>query len=646
MVRSVGAVALCFTGGVDAPWTALADALLRREVMRCRRERGPVADPLAGLKIDEDDVDRLLDGPGDPNRGERKEQSGLDKDVDRAGEALAATLRQPGQFAELCANAALDFGPAAVLSVLAAVELDPRRQRIVAYIQDDVTKPRPTIALLRDLFGEAGALAVSPASRLRHAGLVEVDESGAWGSAPVSVAPQVLWVLTGERGLDPELPPAAWTIPGGDGAGERLVLVSGADRTRRLQAAVEAAGAPAFLVTPVPESPKEWSAVVRTATLAGLGVILEVGPSLAPDARRRIEEADHLAWALSSVAELPLEDLPRRPWVERRAVEPEITDDEWHGALGEQLRAGHRLSAEQLRLVAGASAGLGGDIDAAIRRLASGHLDQHARRIRPRKKWDDLVLSADKLAQLREMVNRYRHRDKVHGDWGFPVFPSAGLVAMFSGPSGTGKTLAAEIVAGELGLDLYKLDLSAVVSKYIGETEQNLERVFNAASAGNLVLFFDEADSLFGKRSEVTDARDRYANIEVSYLLQRLESYDGLVVMATNFQKNIDEAFLRRIHVGIEFAVPEEPERLRIWQQAFPPDAPLADLDWDFLARQFKLAGGAIKNAALHAAFLAAEADTQITMEAIMFGLKREFQKLGRLRTAADFGHYAELVNS
>ena len=204
----------------------------------------------------------------------------------------------------------------------------------------------------------------------------------------------------------------------------------------------------------------------------------------------------------------------------------------------------------------------------------------------------------------------------------------------------------AQLASGVLGLDLYKLDLSAVVSKYIGETEQNLERVFSAASAGNLVLFFDEADSLFGKRSEVSDARDRYANIEVSYLLQRLESYDGLVVMATNFQKNIDEAFLRRIHVGIEFTVPEEPERLRIWQQAFPPGAPLGDLDWDFLARQFKLAGGAIKNAALHAGFLAAEAGTDITMEAIMFGLKREFQKLGRLRTAADFGEYATLVNS
>jgi AAA+ superfamily predicted ATPase len=357
-----------------------------------------------------------------------------------------------------------------------------------------------------------------------------------------------------------------------------------------------------------------------------------------------VEECDHLAWALSSPIELPLEELPRRPWVERRAGPPEITDDEWSGALGETARKGHRLSAEQLRLVAAASAGLGGDVDAAVRRLASGHLDQHARRIRPRKKWDDLVLAPDKLAQLREIVSRYQHRDRVHGDWGFPAFPSSGLVAMFSGPSGTGKTLAAEIVAGELGLDLYKLDLSAVVSKYIGETEQNLERVFNAASAGNLVLFFDEADSLFGKRSEVTDARDRYANIEVSYLLQRLESYDGLVVMATNFQKNIDEAFIRRIHVSVEFPMPDEDERIALWRHAFALGAPIEGIDWDFLAKQFKLSGGSIKNAALHSAFLAAEAGTAISMETVILGLKREFQKLGWLRTVADFGPYTDLV--
>ena len=171
-------------------------------------------------------------------------------------------------------------------------------------------------------------------------------------------------------------------------------------------------------------------------------------------------------------------------------------------------------------------------------------------------------------------------------------------------------------------------------------------RVLSAATATNTVLFFDEADSLFGKRSEVTDARDRYANLEVSYLLQRLEAYDGMVILATNFQKNIDEAFLRRIHVAIEFPLPAEPEREAIWRHALPPTAPTKDIDFEFLARQFELAGGSIKGAALHAAFLAADLDQPITMELLMLALKREFQKLGRLRTKNEFGKYTALVSS
>jgi SpoVK/Ycf46/Vps4 family AAA+-type ATPase len=201
------------------------------------------------------------------------------------------------------------------------------------------------------------------------------------------------------------------------------------------------------------------------------------------------------------------------------------------------------------------------------------------------------------------------------------------------------------VVAGDLGLDLYKVDLSAVVSKYIGETEKNLERIFGAAAAGDLVLFFDEADALFGKRSEVSDAHDRYANIEVAYLLQRLETYDGLVVLATNLQRNIDPAFLRRISIAVDFAAPEEPERRAIWARAFPPTAPVADLDLNFLARQFKITGGIISNAALGAAFLAAAEDNPITMRHAVLSVKREFQKLGRLRTEKEFERYFDLVN-
>jgi SpoVK/Ycf46/Vps4 family AAA+-type ATPase len=266
-------------------------------------------------------------------------------------------------------------------------------------------------------------------------------------------------------------------------------------------------------------------------------------------------------------------------------------------------------------------------------------------RIRPRRGWDDLILPGEEAAQLRELAARHRGRETVYGRWQFSPLPSVGVVALFAGPSGTGKTLAAEVVAGDLGLDLYKVDLSAVVSKYIGETEKNLERIFGAAAAGDLVLFFDEADALFGKRSEVSDAHDRYANIEVAYLLQRLETYDGLVVLATNLQRNIDPAFLRRISVAVDFTTPEEGERRAIWARAFPPTAPVSDLDLDFLARQFKITGGVISNAALGAAFLAAADDGPITMRHAVLSVKREFQKLGRLRTEKEFERYFDLVN-
>ena len=627
---------------------ALADAILVREALRARA-LGSNPDPLAGLRVDDAEVDRLVEqlSAGDKRGGAPRRPASVDKAVDEATRAFEASLDDDGLLAAIARRGRLEGVEAQVLALLASVELDPRRQRLLGYVQDDVTKTRPTLATLRRVFGEAGVRAVAPEGRLRCAALVTVDEAAAWGTQVVTLATGVTWALVGDSSLEPDLPRDATVyVPSVDPSGRPLVLVSGDDRVRRLQTAMTATAGNAFLVTSSPTSDAGWQAVVRQATVAGMAVVLEVEETLTTDARWWVDRADHVPWAVSCRGEIPLEDVPRRPWVDVRADDPEATDEEWHLALGDTDRHGHRLSAEQLRLVSDAMPGSGYDIDAAVRRLASGPLDKLARRIRPTRTWDDIILSSDRIAQLRELTSRYRHRDTVYSDWGFPSFPSSGLVALFSGSSGTGKTLAAEIVAGDLGLDLYKLDLSSVVSKYIGETEKNLEKVFNAASAGNLVLFFDEADSLFGKRSEVTDARDRYANIEVSYLLQRLEAYDGLVVMATNFQKNIDDAFLRRIHVGIDFPLPEEPERAAIWQHAFPPGAPTKDLDWEFLARQFKLAGGNIKGAALHAAFLAAELGTPITMEMVMLALKREFQKLGRLRTSSEFGKYTEFVNS
>jgi SpoVK/Ycf46/Vps4 family AAA+-type ATPase len=210
--------------------------------------------------------------------------------------------------------------------------------------------------------------------------------------------------------------------------------------------------------------------------------------------------------------------------------------------------------------------------------------------------------------------------------------------------------MSAEIIAGELQMDLYKIDLSNMVSKYIGETEKNLERIFNEAGESNAILFFDEADSIFGKRSEVKDAHDRYANIETGYLLQKMEEYDGIVILATNLRKNLDEAFVRRMHFMIEYPFPEEEDRLKIWQRSFPRDVPMGKtVDLQFMARQFKVAGGNIKNICLASAFLAAgdveqPAEALVEMHHLIRATRREFQKMGKLCTATDFGRYFSLL--
>jgi SpoVK/Ycf46/Vps4 family AAA+-type ATPase len=208
---------------------------------------------------------------------------------------------------------------------------------------------------------------------------------------------------------------------------------------------------------------------------------------------------------------------------------------------------------------------------------------------------------------------------------------------LFSGEPGTGKTMAAEIMAGELGLDLYRIDLSTVVSKYIGETEKNLERIFAEAQNSNAILFFDEADAIFGKRSEVKDAHDRYANLEISYLLQRMEMYDGVTILATNLRANLDEAFTRRLQFAVDFPYPDETYRLRIWRTLFPADVPHeSPLDFEFLARRFKMAGGNIRNVLVGAAYLAAADGDRLEMKHLLHGTRRELQKMGRLVNETD----------
>jgi ATP-dependent 26S proteasome regulatory subunit len=278
-------------------------------------------------------------------------------------------------------------------------------------------------------------------------------------------------------------------------------------------------------------------------------------------------------------------------------------------------------------------------IFAAARAHSNPRLATLARKITPRYDWDDLVLPEDQIAMLRELVAMVRQRPRVLEQWGVgrKLTASAGVTALFFGPPGTGKTMAAEVIAGELGQDLYKIDLSSVVSKYIGETEKNLERIFREAESSSAILFFDEADAIFGKRSEVKDAHDRYANIEISYLLQRMEAYDGVTILATNLRANLDEAFMRRLHFALDFPFPRVEDRLHIWRTLFPPGVPRgSDLDFELLAERFEIPGGNIRNIIVSAAYLAAANGQEVTMEHMMHAVRRELQKMGRLLSEQD----------
>jgi ATP-dependent 26S proteasome regulatory subunit len=324
--------------------------------------------------------------------------------------------------------------------------------------------------------------------------------------------------------------------------------------------------------------------------------------------------------------------------------EKDRQEDEIMDMLAEQFTLSCGQIRDAVAMARDLSAPLKSNLDAnslfsAARAHSSPNLIGLARKLTPRYGWTDIVLPADQIDQLHEIVATVRGRPVVLDDWGIGRKLSAcrGVAILFSGPPGTGKTMAAEVIAKELGLDLYKIDLSTIVSKYIGETEKNMERIFSEAESSNAILFFDEADALFGKRSEVRDSHDRYANIEISYLLQRMEIYDGVTILATNLRSNLDESFTRRLQFAVEFPFPEDTYRLRIWQTLFPSQVPQApNLDFAWFAKRFKLAGGNIRNIIVGAAYLAHANGGQVSMDHLLHTTRRELQKMGRLVSEND----------
>ena len=325
----------------------------------------------------------------------------------------------------------------------------------------------------------------------------------------------------------------------------------------------------------------------------------------------------------------PLEQ--RRLWT-RALAEAATGLDAALDDVSEQFRLSARMIESTGTLIRAQNGRVGPDeLWDLCRAVARPSLENLAQRLTPAATWDDLVLPEFQMQTLRHLAAQVRHRMQVYETWGFAAKSRRGLgvSALFTGDSGTGKTLAAEVLANELALDLYRIDLSAVVSKYIGETEKNLRKVFDAAEQGGSILLFDEADALFGKRSEVKDSHDRYANVEVGYLLQRMEAYEGLAILTTNLKTALDRAFHRRLRFTVNFPFPDAAQREQIWARCFPQGAPSRGLDLAKLA-QLKITGGSIQNIALNAAFLSAEANQPIEMDHMLIAARLEAEKLER----------------
>ncbi|MEV8227403.1 ATP-binding protein [Streptomyces sp. NPDC079167] len=391
-------------------------------------------------------------------------------------------------------------------------------------------------------------------------------------------------------------------------------------------------------------------ALLREARLSGRAIVVSGLPDRPAPLVEALTRATDVTVLLADPRPYDPHWSPHDPLVLEAPRRPAGGADVWQAELGPE--AGHldltatvapyHLGGERVGRAARAALALAafdgtpltaGHIRLAARQQSASGLEQHARRIRPAVDWGDLVLPDAPLTQLRELALRARHRDRVLGDWRLSAGGGRGrgVVGMFAGESGTGKTLAAEVVSADLGLDLYVVQLSSIVDKYIGETEKNLERIFSEADSTDAVLLFDEADAVFGKRSEVKDSHDRYANMESSYLLQRLESFDGIALLTTNLRSNIDEAFTRRLDLVVDFPFPDAGQRLALWHHGLAHVPSAEDIDAGPLAQDFELAGGSIRSAVVTAAYLAAGRDEPVGADDLLEGARREYRKAGRL---------------
>lgn len=582
----------------------------------------------------------------------------------------------------LCDASGLSPFERALLLLCAGSELDASFAALIAQRHGDPRRTAPTLALALAALPGAHWSALSPGAPLRRWRFIEIGAGDSLVNSPLRIDERILHFLCGVNALDDRLrglvqpcvargtltpvhaETAARVRRAWNEAPVRTVVqllgTGPADQRTVAHAACDESSLPLFVMraADVPTSAPEREAVARLwereAVLTGAALLLDIHEAEPADLARATAFLNSLGSLALVACREPLHGLegrsvrlevPRPAPVESRAL--------WFDALGPERAAAVNgeieAVAQQFQLDATAINELAATQDftragpralwQACRLRTRGPIEALAQRIETRAGWDDLVLPPEATRTLRQIAAHVRRRFRVYEEWGFAAKQSRGLGinALFSGPSGTGKTLGAEVIAHELQLDLFRIDLSAVVNKYIGETEKNLRRVFDAAEAAGAILLFDEADSLFGKRSDVRDSHDRYANMEISYLLQRMESYRGLAILTTNMKQSLDHAFLRRLRFVVNFPFPDAAQRAEIWRRAFPATTPTDQLDCAKLAR-LNVAGGHIRNIAMNAAFLAAETGEPVRMKHLLHAARGECVKLERPPAESEIG--------
>jgi hypothetical protein len=618
-------------------------------------------------------------------------------EIDGALMELDVSLAEgrPPALRALAALAGLDAFESEILLLAAAPSLDGSFARVYAELNDDRRRDCATLHLALSLFCNEpserllAADSLMPSSPLRALRLIEVSEQDGQPLLlrGLGVDERVAAYLRGVNVCDERV--TALVLPAPDG----LASASAISASRHAASLIEGSGdewPPAINIVSEPDAGGHEVARLACAETHLQPRLLNLNRLAALDARERAtltallsREAllANMAIVLDATAALPgspVADVIDELLAQVSAVLFVISRERWTGAAMTTVSVARPSRQEQASLWRAALAShansVNGEVDvisqqfdfgpsaiaetvsrvachspdisgralwAACRERSGASLGELAHHIIPRYGWDDIVVPDEARAPLRELAAQVEQRPRVYETWGFgrQLSRGRGITALFAGPSGTGKTMAAEIVAGHLDLDLFRIDLAGVVSKYIGETEKNLRRLFDAAERSGAILFFDEADALFSTRTDVRDSHDRYANLEVNYLLQRMEDYSGLAILATNRRAGLDSAFLRRLRFIIDFHFPGIDDRRRMWQRAFPPQAALDGVDFATLAN-LELSGGSIKSIAINAAFLAASDGAAIGMPQIMRAATREYGKLSKPISAAEFGPY------